>query len=551
LFFKNIIPYFDLTNSVKNLPIQKAMRNFLKQKTVLIAVLILFAVPGIYSQIKPVVYYPKADVPIGDGTGAKLGDAKTMNFGKEGNLILTNFDDNELYNSAFESWMMFDLATLTDSIPEGQHILYSEIALRVSGNYGNGYYCYHLKNTDDWTEGNGSSGVLDNEGGLTWTTAQGFDYTNPANYTLINTDTNVGGSGVIEKFSVQEAVDYELGASGNKFLTLRFAPTITAYDPNDADGIKWLGFYSKESPWEVILPNNINKSAAHITFYIGSDQQKIFSDIENFGNLDNYSTQPTGFQKWAVVSDEGQERLKIMERPAPVNQTPGGLALYKNSTYGDFDISMNAKINKWVEGAIDPKVDFAIAFGYKDGADYLYMLFTGEGKDGIYKVTDAGATLVGTGNAAASLSDTAYHAYRLVRSGSTVTAYVDGEVYLTETDDALSSEGMIGMGSYNDIAFFDDFKNESAGATSVDNKSLLAFSVFPNPAENNITVQSENVISRISVRSLLGQELIHQQVDKSGPANVDVSQLSTGFYFVTIIDNNGNSQTRKFLIKRM
>lgn len=527
------------------------MRNLFTQKTVLLTVLILFALPRIYSQIKPVVYYPKADAPIGDGTGATLGDAKTMNFGAEGNLILTNFDDNTIYNSAFESWVMFDLSTLADSIPEGQHILYSEIALRVSGNYGNGYYCYHLKNIDNWLEGNGSSSVLDNEGGLTWTNAQEFDYVNASNYTLIYTNSNPGGTGTIETFSVQEAVDYELSASGNKSLTLRFAPTISAYNPNETDPIKWLGFYSKESPWEVILPDGTNKSAAHITFYIGSDQPTVFSEIEDFGNLDNYETVPTGFQKWAVVEDEGQERLKIMERPAPVNQTPGGLALYKNSMYGDFDITMKAKINKTVEGAIDPKADFTIAFGYKDRTDYLYMLFTGEGKDGIYKVTEEGPSLVGAGNSSASITDTAYHTYRLVRSGSTVTAYVDGNVFLTETDDALASEGMIGMGSYNDIALFDDFENETSGVTAIDNASLKSFSVFPNPADNNLTVQSENLISRITVRSLLGQELMNQQVDKSGSINLDVSTLSTGLYFVTIFDNNGTSQTRKFLIKRM
>jgi len=527
------------------------MRNFLTQKTVLIIVLILIALPGIYSQIKPVVYYPKADVPIGDGTGAEKGDARTMNFGAEGLLILTNFDDNVVYNSAFESWIMFDLSTLTDSIPEGHHILYSEIALRVAGNYGNGFYCYHLKNADDWIEGNGTSGVLDNEGGLTWTTAQEYDYTNPDNFVLISTNTNVGGTGTIEKFPLQEAVDYELGASGNKVLTLRFAPTISAYDPNATDPIKWLGFYSKESPWEIILPNGINKSAANITFYIGSDQPTVFSDIESFGNLDNYTTFPAGFQKWAVVSDEGQERLKIMERPAPVNQTPGGLALYKNSVYGDFDITTKVKINKWVEGAIDPKADFTIAFGYKERDDYFYMLFTGEGKDGIYRVTESGPSLVGTGNTSASITDTAYHTYRLVRSGNAVTAYVDGTLYLTETDDALVSDGMIGMGSYNDIAIFDDFKNETSPATAVDNNSLMTFSVFPNPADNNIAIRSESLVSRITVRSLLGLELINQQIEKSGTINVDVSSLSTGFYFVTAFDDNGNSQTCKFLIKRL
>jgi len=310
-------------------------------------------------------------------------------------------------------------------------------------------------------------------------------------------------------------------------------------------------FLSKESPWEIILPNGINKSAAHITFYIGSDQPKIFSDIESFGNLDNYTIFPTGFQKWAVVTDEGQERLKIMERPAPVNQTPGGLAIYKNTIYGDFDITTKAKVNKWVEGAVDPKVDFTIAFGYKERSDYLYMLFTGEGKDGIYRVTEAGPSLVGTGNTTASITDTAYHTYRLVRSGSTVTAYVDGIEYLTVTDEALSPEGLIGMGSYNDIAIFDDFTNETGGATAIDNKSINTFTVFPNPAENNLTVRSENPISRITVRSVLGQELFSQQVEKSGSISVDVSGLSTGFYFVTIFDTYGNSQTRKFLIKRM
>jgi hypothetical protein len=109
---------------------------------------------------------------------------------------------------------------------------------------------------------------------------------------------------------------------------------------------------------------------------------------------------------------------------------------------------------------------------------------------------------------------------------------------------------MIGMGSYNDIAIFDDFYNETTPATAIDNKTAKAFSVFPNPADNNITVQSENTVSKVSIRSMLGQDLISRQVEKSGTIHVDVSSLATGFYFVTVFDNNGNSQTRKFLIKR-
>jgi hypothetical protein len=523
----------------------------MKKTTTLKALLLVFffllSIPTIYSQVSKVVFYSEADLCIGDGTGAKLGDAKNMNFGKEGNLILTNFDDNEVYRSGFESWVKFNLSTLQDSIPVGQKILYSEISFKVSGNYGNGYKCYHLKNIDNWKEGNGSSSSLDTEGGLTWTSAQAYNYTDSSN-PLINSNYALGSTSYVETFPIQSSVDYELGANGNKILTLRMVPTITAYDPVTND-IKWLGLYSKESPYDVANPGDLSPGSAHITFMIGQEPNKVFSDIENLGNLDNYTTYPLGFQKWAVLNDEGQDRLKITQRPAPVNKTPGGLAIYNNKTFGDFEISLKAKVNKLGTDGIDPKVDFAIPFGYKNMQDYFYFNFTGEGKDGIYKVDAAGATLVGAGNSTAAINDTLYHEYKIVRSATTVTAYVDGVKYLTVTDPSLNAVGSVGMGSYNDIAFFDDFNVKTGGLDAVNSLTQKSLEIYPNPATNNLYVNSEYYISKLVIRNVLGQETLTQNVQKSGIINLNVSSLRKGIYFISLYGAVDFNQTRKFIIK--
>lgn len=523
------------------------MKRITTQKALSFIAFFLLSIPMMYGQVKKVVFYSEADLCIGNGTGAKLGDAKNMNFGKEGNLILTNFDDNELYRSGFESWVKFNLSTLKDSIPAGQKLLYSEISFKVSGNYGNGYNCYHLRNIDDWKEGNGSSGSLDTEGGLTWTMAQAYNYTDPSN-PLLNSNSTVGGTSYVETFPIQSAVDYELGASGNKLLTLRMAPSVTAYDPVTND-IKWLGLYSKESPFDVANPGDLSPGSAHITFMIGTEPNKVFSDQANLGNLDNYTTYPIGFQKWAVVADGGNDRLKITQRPAPVNATPGGLALYNNKSFTDFDINLKAKLNKWGANGLDPKVDFVVAFGYKSRQDYYYMMFTGEGKDGIYKVDASGAKLVGIGNTTGAVTDSLYHSYRLARTGTTVKAYVDGKEFLSVTDASLNADGQVGMGSYNDIAFFDDFTATTGGASAVKTISQNTISVYPNPAKDHLTINSKNYISKLTISNIVGQEIISQQVQKSGLLKVDVSGLKKGIYFISLYEQNDFFQSRKIVIQ--
>jgi hypothetical protein len=60
------------------------------------------------------------------------------------------------------------------------------------------------------------------------------------------------------------------------------------------------------------------------------------------------------------------------------------------------------------------------------------------------------------------------------------------------------------------------------------------FSIFPNPANSQITVETTPAESQLSILSLYGQELITRQI--TGPkTHLDISNLPGGVYFVRLI----------------
>ncbi len=526
------------------------MKHFNFLKFFLASILLSFMISTAFSQVKMDTIWTTADVTLGSGTGQALGDYKSRNFGADGSMEMCNFDDNEALMSYFEAWCKFDLTEVAASIPDGQDILYTQLLLRISANTGQGYYAYHLKDIDDWEEGNGDNNTLSTEGGLTWDDAQLLDYENEANYTLLRTVPLEPA--LFDEFDVTSAVKYELGDDGNKIMTLRFSPYITEYDEVTSPKA-WLGFWSRQSPWGSLHPDlNIAVDAPHLVFYIGSPEPKDFSDIANYGNIDNYTKTPSKYGYWLVREDEGDARLIIAERPSPISATPGGIAVYDQETYGDFDISVKAKLNKIKSEALDPAADFAIVFGYKNSMEYSYMLFTGEDKNGFYTVDTIGGlhkTEVGDLNAAPAVADTNYHDYRLVRSGTTVTAYIDDEEYMTLTDAALGVEGMIGMGSYNDIAFFDDFKEGEGEPISVNNLNETEFQVYPNPAKDKLFVTSDSKIYKLVVSNITGQEVVKLNIIRSGQVIINTSQLESGMYFITVYGSGNHSATKKFIIE--
>jgi hypothetical protein len=112
-------------------------------------------------------------------------------------------------------------------------------------------------------------------------------------------------------------------------------------------------------------------------------------------------------------------------------------------------------------------------------------------------------------------------------------------------------------GSWNVYPFFESGNiviSGENGFTLVRDNSLLGssdvesenFNLYPNPAKNNLTVNSKNEpLKQIEVFNVLGQRIISLNFSSSLSENIDVSSLNTGMYLVKI-----NSLTTKRLIVR-
>jgi CubicO group peptidase (beta-lactamase class C family) len=83
-----------------------------------------------------------------------------------------------------------------------------------------------------------------------------------------------------------------------------------------------------------------------------------------------------------------------------------------------------------------------------------------------------------------------------------------------------------------------------------DTKEQVSFSVYPNPASNLLNVELPPSInpSHITVTDLLGRELIHIMSRPDGTL-IDLRDISSGNYFVTVSNNNGKI-TKRFAVCR-
>lgn len=77
---------------------------------------------------------------------------------------------------------------------------------------------------------------------------------------------------------------------------------------------------------------------------------------------------------------------------------------------------------------------------------------------------------------------------------------------------------------------------------SIDNNTLTAFKLYPNPARTIITLDSQVEIATMEIYNLLGQRVLHSNDD-----TVNIEKLNAGLYIVVVQDNNGNSGTKRFV----
>ncbi|MFB9056882.1 T9SS type A sorting domain-containing protein [Mariniflexile ostreae] len=71
---------------------------------------------------------------------------------------------------------------------------------------------------------------------------------------------------------------------------------------------------------------------------------------------------------------------------------------------------------------------------------------------------------------------------------------------------------------------------DNKATLNVESLEKFKFSVFPNPAQNEINFSSTQPVEQIQIYSLLGQEVLHLKMDNPSKPMVNIASLSKGIY---------------------
>ncbi len=83
--------------------------------------------------------------------------------------------------------------------------------------------------------------------------------------------------------------------------------------------------------------------------------------------------------------------------------------------------------------------------------------------------------------------------------------------------------------------------NSEVAATNTN--ELINFTIYPNPVKNNLTIDSQEEITKIEIYNLLGQQ-VKSSNPKATNFTMDLSELNAGIYMVKIISNDKHSSQK-------
>ncbi len=97
----------------------------------------------------------------------------------------------------------------------------------------------------------------------------------------------------------------------------------------------------------------------------------------------------------------------------------------------------------------------------------------------------------------------------------------------------------------SEVTHFVEFTETCTDTASTDSFAENKFTVYPNPAYNELYINSPNAIQNTGIYNMLGQEVLTAR----GNTVIDISGLSSGTYLVKVTDNQGNSSVQRILKK--
>ena len=132
----------------------------------------------------------------------------------------------------------------------------------------------------------------------------------------------------------------------------------------------------------------------------------------------------------------------------------------------------------------------------------------------------------------------------IYRDGTSIKTNVEGETYVDSDfeKDKGHTWSVRAICANGDEA---DPVNKQMGVCVGIVENVKTFSIVPNPATNNVTITAGNSFHTVEVLSFLGQVVLSQP-NTGITAQMDISNLTNGVYFVRIISENGTS-VQKFV----
>ncbi len=211
-----------------------------------------------------------------------------------------------------------------------------------------------------------------------------------------------------------------------------------------------------------------------------------FSGDATWGNYANYAAVNLGKVIVDTVGTEPVIYLQSIDNPrlAPGNTDwqwwlypyhLANIAYIPTNTYGDF--TLEADLFKPASENSDGNWDLALVFGMESEYDYNALWLYN--KSNATKLSNvAGGLREDLIFCADSLfQDNDWHTFKVTRVGNAVTCYKDNVQILTLTDAKLGAKGMIGLGSVNDPAHFDNITVTGTATTVKDGNLLEAITI--------------------------------------------------------------------------
>jgi hypothetical protein len=123
---------------------------------------------------------------------------------------------------------------------------------------------------------------------------------------------------------------------------------------------------------------------------------------------------------------------------------------------------------------------------------------------------------------------------------TTVSYYIDGEL-IVSADLIGGNKANISSFIYDDwgTSYFVDSYSFSLPTAGVNENALANLSVYPNPANDVVNVTVDALVSNVAIVDLNGRTVKSVKFDGVAQASVNVSDLASGVYMMTISSDKG------------